>query len=47
MTQDPDFISTYGGGLYMQTETINAIRLLITSSSFASATANLYGIKML
>ncbi len=47
ITQDPDYISTYGGGLYMVAETINAIRLSITSSTFASATVNLYGYKML
>lgn len=45
ITQDPDYIATYGGGFYGVSETINAIRLLITSSTFASATVNLYGVK--
>tara|TARA_R100000231_G_scaffold60972_1_gene49708 strand:- start:10241 stop:10858 length:618 start_codon:yes stop_codon:yes gene_type:complete len=47
MTQDPDYISTFGGGVYAVAETINAIRLLITSSTFASATVNLYGVKQI
>lgn len=46
-TQDPDFISTYGGGIYTTAETINGLQVLITSSSFASATMNLYGMKQL
>ena len=47
ISQDPDLLWTFGGGVYDVQESINAIRLNITSSSFASATVNLYGVKEL
>ena len=47
ITQDPDYISTYGGGLYMVTETINAFQIKPSSDNISSGVLNLYGIKML
>jgi hypothetical protein len=45
ITQDPDYISTFGSGVYHQAETINALQLKFSSDNIASGTFSLYGIK--
>ncbi len=47
ITQDPDYISTYGGGIYMVNETINAFQIKPSSDNISSGVLNLYGLKML
>tara|TARA_Y100000004_G_scaffold192349_1_gene252731 strand:- start:783 stop:1403 length:621 start_codon:yes stop_codon:yes gene_type:complete len=47
ITQDPDYISTWGGGLYMVAETINALQIKPSSDNISSGVLNLYGLKML
>jgi len=45
ITQDPDYISTFGGGTYHVAETINALQLKFSSDNIASGVFSLYGIK--
>ena len=47
ITQDPDYISTYGGGIYMVAEVINAIQIKPSSDNINSGVFNLYGYKQL
>jgi len=45
ITQDPDYISTYGGGVYHVAETINALQIKFSSDNIASGVFSLYGLK--
>jgi len=45
ITQDPDYISVFGGGVYHQAETIDALQLKFSSDNIASGVFSLYGIK--
>lgn len=45
ITQDPNYISTFGSGVYHQAETINALQLKFSSDNIASGVFSLYGIK--
>ena len=45
ITQDPDYISTFGSGVYHVAETINALQIKFSSDNIASGIFSLYGIK--
>lgn len=45
ITQDPDYISVYGSGIYHVAETIDAFRIKFSSDNVASGVFSLYGIK--
>jgi len=47
ITQDPDYISVFGGGTYHQAETINALQLKFSSDNIASGVFKLYGVKQI